>query len=249
MKMNRTLFLGFQIAIWSFAQVAQAGNEIKVSHTNNSTIEIVLSNTDVIAGVQFSVRASSNIIIGQLEPGTRTASSDWTVASYKPNDSTINVVILSMAQKNLEASSGSIAKINFQYATQVQEVSRVELGSVMLANPHADSVGVTIEDLRWSNKALADNQSFVLGQNYPNPFNPTTQITYRLNKAAQVKLSVYDITGREVRCLVDQYQPAGDYRVEWNSNASSNVKLASGMYFARLNVDNQSVTRKMVMMK
>jgi hypothetical protein len=142
-----------------------------------------------------------------------------------------------------------VAKISFQYAPQSQEVSSVGLSNVMLANPHADSVGVTIEDLRWSNKSFADNQSFVLGQNYPNPFNPSTQITYRLNKSSQVKLSVYDVTGREVRCLVDQYQASGDYRVEWNSSASNNMKLASGMYFARLSVDNQSMTRKMVMMK
>jgi hypothetical protein len=236
------------MVLFGYVQTMIAGNEIKISRTTNTTMEIILSNSDVIAGVQFSVHASGDIVIGQLEPGTRTASADWTVASYKPNDSTINVVIMSMTQKNLEAASGSIAKINFQYA-QSYEVSNVDLGNVMLANPHADSVGVTIEDLRWSNKAIAENLPFVLGQNYPNPFNPSTQITYRLNKSAQVKLSVYDVTGREVRCLVDQYQGTGDYRVEWNSNSNGNTKLASGMYFARLSVDDQSVTRKMVMMK
>jgi hypothetical protein len=249
MKTGLRYILGFLIALLSCAQTMTAGNEIKVSRTTNTSMEIILSNTDVIAGVQFSVRASSDIVIGQLDPGTRTSGSDWTVASYKPNDSTINVVIMSMTQKNLDAASGSVAKISFQYAPQSQEVSSVGLSNVMLANPHADSVGVTIEDLRWSNKSFADNQSFVLGQNYPNPFNPSTQITYRLNKSSQVKLSVYDVTGREVRCLVDQYQASGDYRVEWNSSASNNMKLASGMYFARLSVDNQSMTRKMVMMK
>ena len=249
MKMKRTYIVGFLTAALSIAHVAQAGNELKVSRTTNTSMEIILTNTDTIAGVQFSIRTSSDIVVGQLTPGTRTAGSDWTVASYKPNDSTINVVIISMTQKKLNIASGSIATVSFQYAPQVQEVSSVGLSGVMLANPHADSVGVTIEDLRWSNKALAANQSFVLGQNYPNPFNPSTQITYRLNKSAQVKLSVYDVTGREVRCLVDQYQGTGDYRVEWNSNANGSAQLASGMYFARLNVDGQSVTRKMVMMK
>jgi len=247
--MKRTYIAGFLAAALSIVSLAQAGNEIKISRTTNTSIDIILSNTDVIAGIQFSIRASSDIVIGQLTPGTRTASSAWTVASYKPNDSTINVVILSMSQQNLDAASGSIATMTFQYAPQIQEISNVGLSNVMLANPHADSVGVTIENLRWSNPSLAQNQSFMLGQNYPNPFNPSTQITYRLNKSAQVKLSVYDVTGREVRCLVNQYQSSGEYRVEWNSSSNGNTSLASGMYFARLNVDNQSATRKMIMMK
>ena len=90
---------------------------------------------------------------------------------------------------------------------------------------------------------------FVLNQNFPNPFNPSTKITYRLNKPALVKLSVYDITGREVNRLVDRYQSVGDYNISWNSNDDNGQKMASGMYFARLNVDNESVSRKMVMTK
>ena len=124
----------------------------------------------------------------------------------------------------------------------------------MITNKHADSLGVAINNLDWSNKSvlIADNnatKSFVLGQNFPNPFNPTTKITYRLNKPALVKLSVYDITGREVNRLVDRYQSVGDYNISWYSNDDNGQKMASGMYFARLIVDNESVSRKMVMTK
>jgi flagellar hook assembly protein FlgD len=70
-----------------------------------------------------------------------------------------------------------------------------------------------------------------------------------LNKAAQVRLSVYDITGREVNRLIDQYQNVGEHSIAWNSNDQGGQKMASGLYFARLTVDNESVSRKMVMTK
>jgi flagellar hook assembly protein FlgD len=123
----------------------------------------------------------------------------------------------------------------------------------MVTNSKADSLEVAINDLEWGSKTSIasnnDSKIFLLGQNYPNPFNPTTRIAYQLRKAAQVRLSVYDITGREVNRLIDQYQPVGDYSVEWNSNATSGNKLSSGIYFARLGVDNEIATRKMIMTK
>jgi hypothetical protein len=131
--------------------------------------------------------------------------------------------------------------------------SNASLANVMVTNSQADSLGVTISNLEWSNNpniaANNDTKSFLLAQNYPNPFNPSTRIGYQLNKATQVRLSVYDITGREVNRLVDQYQPVGDYNVEWSSNATSGQKLSSGIYFARLSAGNESVTRKMIMTK
>jgi hypothetical protein len=123
----------------------------------------------------------------------------------------------------------------------------------MVTNSRTDSLGVAINNLEWTNTpqfaATSDSKSILLGQNYPNPFNPTTRIAYQLNKAAQVRLSVYDIMGREVNRLVDRYQPAGSYSMEWSSNTTSGQKLSSGIYFARISTDNETATRKMIMTK
>jgi hypothetical protein len=70
---------------------------------------------------------------------------------------------------------------------------------------------------------------FQIYQNYPNPFNPTTSITYVLSHKAQVKLTVYDLLGREVRVLVDKEQPSGTYEVTFNAES-----LAGGIYFYQL---------------
>ncbi|MDP2883408.1 MAG: alpha/beta hydrolase-fold protein [Ignavibacteria bacterium] len=70
-----------------------------------------------------------------------------------------------------------------------------------------------------------------LFQNYPNPFNPTTTIRYQLSVISGVKLSVFDILGREVALLVQEQKEAGHYSVQWNASV-----LASGLYFYQLSV-------------
>jgi hypothetical protein len=78
----------------------------------------------------------------------------------------------------------------------------------------------------------------VLDQNYPNPFNAGTEISYRLPSAGHVRLTVYDVLGREVRVLVDEDAAAGVHRARVDANG-----LASGVYLYRLNVrpDNAGV--------
>lgn len=85
---------------------------------------------------------------------------------------------------------------------------------------------------------------FSLSQNYPNPFNPTTNIEFSIPKNGLVRLSVFDITGKEVANLVNQVLSAGNYRV--NFNASS---LASGTYFYRLQSETYVNTKKMILIK
>jgi len=87
-------------------------------------------------------------------------------------------------------------------------------------------------------------ESFTLYQNSPNPFNPTTTIRYRLNKAGYVSLRLYDLQGKEVRRLVERNQEAGSHQVVLNA-----AELASGTYFYRITVGEQSATRRMILMK
>jgi hypothetical protein len=87
-------------------------------------------------------------------------------------------------------------------------------------------------------------QGFQLQQNYPNPFNPSTVISYSLAKAGNVTLKVYNMLGQEVVTLVNGYQAAKSYDV--NFNASS---LSSGIYLYELRAGSNVVTRKMVLMK
>jgi len=84
----------------------------------------------------------------------------------------------------------------------------------------------------------------MLSQNYPNPFNPTTQITYAVENNGDVKLAVYDISGKEIAILADGYHSRGTYTVTFSA-----AKLASGIYFYQLYSADGLITRKMTLIK
>ncbi|MGD9900724.1 MAG: alpha-amylase family glycosyl hydrolase, partial [Calditrichaceae bacterium] len=91
--------------------------------------------------------------------------------------------------------------------------------------------------------------SFSLKQNYPNPFNPATTIEYHIESAAGVEIVIYDILGRRVKTLVNEKKNAGVYKVDWNGLDQVGNKVASGVYFYRLNAGEQSFVRKMIMIE
>ena len=88
--------------------------------------------------------------------------------------------------------------------------------------------------------------SYVLYQNYPNPFNPFTIINYQLPTAGYVSLKIYDLLGKEVAVLVNEYQPAGIYNSQF---LIGNSQLTSGVYFYQLKVGNFVQTKKMMLIK
>jgi len=85
---------------------------------------------------------------------------------------------------------------------------------------------------------------YKLSQNYPNPFNPVTKINYELPSDGKVKLIIYDILGREVKSLVNEFKSAGRYTVEFNGSY-----LSSGIYFYRIEIGNFKQVKKMVLIK
>lgn len=86
---------------------------------------------------------------------------------------------------------------------------------------------------------------FYLSQNYPNPFNPSTKIDYQIPAGGLVKLNIYDITGKLVSSLVNEFQKAGYYNVEFNAAGN----LPSGIYFYRISYNNFVDTKRMVLVK
>jgi hypothetical protein len=83
-----------------------------------------------------------------------------------------------------------------------------------------------------------------LMQNYPNPFNPTTDIQFQIAASAPVRLSVFDLTGREVAVLVDEKKGPGSYEVTFDAS-----RLASGVYLYRLQSGDFVETRRMILLK
>ncbi|MEK9136232.1 MAG: YCF48-related protein, partial [Bacteroidota bacterium] len=84
----------------------------------------------------------------------------------------------------------------------------------------------------------------LLLQNYPNPFNPSTTIQFSLAKSGHVSLKVFNVLGEEVAVLIDEELMAGNHTVSWDAS-----KVASGMYFYRMNAGDYVETRKLLLIK
>ncbi|MBP9120914.1 MAG: agmatine deiminase family protein, partial [Ignavibacterium sp.] len=89
---------------------------------------------------------------------------------------------------------------------------------------------------------------FKLEQNYPNPFNPSTKISWQSPVGSWQTLKVFDVLGKEVATLVNEYKDAGSYEVEF-SPASSIKNLTSGIYFYQLKAGEFHETKKMLLIK
>ena len=135
-------------------------------------------------------------------------------------------------------------------------------GFILSGGTHSYSFGLSdfwlIKTDNWGNTADStkkiklpitkidyDNQTqntFDLDQNYPNPFNPLTRITYSLPYSNTVSLIIFDLSGKKVHTLVNEYQTVGNYSVDFDAS-----NLSGGIYFYQLKVGNNFVaTKKMI---
>ncbi|MCW8849113.1 MAG: lamin tail domain-containing protein, partial [Melioribacteraceae bacterium] len=94
-----------------------------------------------------------------------------------------------------------------------------------------------------NNENMLPNK-YMLYQNYPNPFNPTTTISYYLPKRTRVLLTLYDILGRKVKTIVDEFQNDGFYSYDFDAS-----QFTSGIYFYKIKGNDFHQTKKMLLLK
>ena len=86
--------------------------------------------------------------------------------------------------------------------------------------------------------------SFTMNNIYPNPFNPVTKLSYDIEKAGNLKISVYNILGQEVAELYNDYQSFGSHSMIWNASS-----MASGVYYIKFDLNGQIETIKVMLVK
>ena len=91
--------------------------------------------------------------------------------------------------------------------------------------------------------------SYELLENYPNPFNPSTIIKYNVTQTGNVKLTVLNLLGEEIKILVDDYKQTGYYNVEWFGDNNSGTVQSSGVYIIRLQTPNSLQIKKALLIK
>jgi hypothetical protein len=95
-----------------------------------------------------------------------------------------------------------------------------------------------------TNPTQGTPSEFVLLPNYPNPFNPKTRLTFSIPIVSQVRLVIFDITGRQVDTIMERWLPAGTYQTIWDAGG-----FPSGTYYARFTADDFHQTRKLLLIK
>ncbi len=102
-------------------------------------------------------------------------------------------------------------------------------------------------DVKEQNKN--DLHNFFLYNNYPNPFNPATNVRFKLRRSEVVKISVYNLLGKEIRTLVDDDFPVGEYTIEWDGRDNEGNILPSGVYFIQMKSGEYQRTIKATLLK
>ncbi len=207
-----------------------------------------------IAGVQLELLYDpSTIDVGQ--PGLGADAQQMVLSSKDDGIGGLTVLLYFKnpyrTQELIQAGEAELLRVPIEAAVDIEygDESQLRLSRAMLSTPEAAAVRIEgMDDLPLPN-------TFVLQQNYPNPFNPTTTIEFSLGGSAEgsltqaVKLEVYNILGQQVATLVDDRLPPGKYQVEWDSSNRNGQPVASGIYLYRLQVDNESESKKMVLLK
>jgi hypothetical protein len=106
----------------------------------------------------------------------------------------------------------------------------------------------------WITNVRNNDRSFIpddysLSNAYPNPFNPQTNIDFKLAQSSQVRITVYNVLGQQVKVLVNEELAPGSYTVTWNGTNESGIQVPSGMYLYRLEAGSFSQTKKVVFLK
>lgn len=92
-------------------------------------------------------------------------------------------------------------------------------------------------------------RQFCLEQNYPNPFNPETNLQFRISEYGFIILKIYNLTGQEVKTLVNARLTPGSYKVKWDGTNTNGQPVASGVYFYRLTAGKHTRVRKMLLLR
>jgi hypothetical protein len=162
--------------------------------------------------------------------------------------------ILKIASRNTESSEKK--EININEIKNREKVMETNVLSNLRSIKHMtkkekvkkqfSDLLLTVNDVT-TNKTQRNNTvpiTYYLSQNYPNPFNPITKIDYNIPRDGKVKLVIYDLLGREIKTLVNEFKTIGKYSVEFNGS-----NLASGVYFYRIQAGDFSEVKRMILLK
>ena len=182
--------------------------------------------------------------------------SGWFLNVYENDDELI--IIAGNSIETISSGSGPIFIVNnlINSNTPISEVeidfTIVELTD-MYGNPYLNYESIPgvfniVETMSNSELGVFPGE-FQLAQNYPNPFNPFTTLPYELSENSHVKITIFDMLGKEVKTLINKTQDAGSRSVIWNVTNDYGKPVSAGIYLYQIQAGGHLQTKKMVLLK
>ena len=155
-----------------------------------------------------------------------------------------------VGSKNAQTGAGTLGEATFRVKSE---------GPLELAHEDMELVVADILSSEGNQAAMSSSQfqrivapiayPNALAQNFPNPFNPSTTIAFSLKKSQHASLDIFDVRGAHVRTLLQRVIEAGNHRAQWDGMDERGSRVASGVYFCRLQAGAFSQTRKLTMLR
>lgn len=219
-------------------------NDIQVIYSDtlaNGTVginELVLyayvKNISQVDQTIFLVRTENEI------PANWTSALCFDINCYPPNIDSVTTTEIISPGDSIEVSVHFYPDLTVPGTGHVQ----IQLGSMN----HPDVRTIINETATTVATAVTGNSNvirkFALKQNYPNPFNPSTSISFTIPERSNVTLKVYNITGKEIKTLINEEKEAGIYNINFDGE-----KLSSGIYFYEITAGKYFAVRKMILLK
>ena len=216
-------------AILGSARLAELDGRADVDYVVSGKDMIINVNSDVdIAGIQLSLINDQSIEIDLKD------NSHINQESYFKNGITTYL---------------AYSMFNQPFDSKTTEILIKSAGDI-----HMDDVEITVADIngdvlylshsKGSQNYQSGPNSFELSKLYPNPFNPSTQVSFSLPMDEYVRLTAYDVGGREVDMIFEGVQAVGQHSYTWNASS-----LPSGVYYIRLQAGTMVTSQKALLIK
>jgi hypothetical protein len=159
------------------------------------------------------------------------------ICKWKQEDNLLRLIIFSETGGNIPSGQNELFHIENNSLININEIQVSSVDGYPIFSVIKDGLDGQLP------------KGFALYQNYPNPFNPATSISFDLPKAAMTELTVYNLLGREVRCLISSNLSAGSHTVVWDGRDNNGKAVSSGIYMYRLRAADHISDRKMIFLK
>jgi hypothetical protein len=222
----------------------------RVDGTPGATVEVPVSleNADGFYGIQFIVEHDPGLVTPVDVYASELASGclfEWNAV-----DGNVNVAIASIGGIT---GDGELCRI--VYSVEPEAAGEVcALPAVAYVDENPTPLSTVAGEISCLSTGVDDGSGeprrYALHPPVPNPFNPMTTVAYDVpSGGGAVRIEVYDVAGRLVATLVDEWKAAGSYSVDWHGVDESGREMASGIYFCRMTAGEKVMSRKLAMLK